>query len=745
MDSEAPFSKCNICGGTDFSHGPSKRLSITRRLPHCSKCSSLERHRIARRIFDRLKPNLEGKRVLQFSPDPALEQCKLAELVVSIWQGANSLDIQAIDVPNGRYDWIYSSHVLNHVPDTSAALREMLRVVGEGVVVLSVGGTVFNFATRPSDRQMGQDYQFVLYGTQFADEIASVLPEVAILELVAADPCTASIDSIYLYSLSEAMLSEMARQAVGDNIHAHLFPPRARRVALAQDASITARNATTVAEAAFTPCNICSATQFSPGPGHRLSSPHNRLPRCTRCLSLERHRIRRRIFEALAPACTEGKRLLQFENEPGLREEWFDEVLVSVRHGKNSLDLLATELPESSYDWVCSSHLVSDAPEDRAALREMLRVAGPEGIVALTVKGSASGYEGVRRLESEADLASVRQHGLQFVEDVQHQLPDVALLELVTTDPCTASVDAMYFCARDPVALERIARLVQDHGIHTRFFPISPHSAPTQTASSNDWDKLLAEIDAWRASGHRPRFWIRDDDAEVYSDKLARLADLCGEEQVPLALAVIPARAAADLGLAVDRRSGITVLQHGFDHRNRSAPPGRSEFPEERPVNDALDAVRLGWSKLRESFGDKAFPVFVPPWGNCSTELQRALPGLGIVGFSGGQVGPFHQAALWRRGIRRSAEGLTVASAHISVNRNKHGESSEPPTGRHVRFLTKLVRAIRSEGDDRDEPIGIMTHAWGVDASVRDFLRQLFRKTRDGGAEWVSARDVFAP
>lgn len=232
-DPQGALTSCNICAGTRFGTGPSNRLAITRRLPLCVACRSLERHRVARRIFNQLGEYTAGTRCLQFSADPSLDPSWFTELLVSIWQGENSLDMQAIDVPDGHFQWIYSSHVLNHVPDQAAALRDMLRVVGDrGFVVLSVGGTVFNYATQPSTRQFGSDRQFVLYGTAFADDIQLVLPDVAVLELIAVDPCTASLDSIFLYSRDHQALTEMANLAVADNIHARVFPaPKPRQLA----------------------------------------------------------------------------------------------------------------------------------------------------------------------------------------------------------------------------------------------------------------------------------------------------------------------------------------------------------------------------------------------------------------------------------------------------------------------------------------------------------------------------------
>lgn len=201
----------------------------------CKTCKSLERHRITRRVFDQVRAYLEGKRCLQFSPDPAVDRRWFSELTTSVWEGENSLDMQAIALPTGRYDWIYSSHVLNSVPDQAAALREMLRVVGDrGIVVLCVGGTVFNYKTRPSGKSFGRDHQFVLYGTEFADDIQAVLPEVSVVEFVAVDPCTTSLDSIYFYSRAEQPLREMAKLAAADNIHVRVFPPRRPQLAAVQ-------------------------------------------------------------------------------------------------------------------------------------------------------------------------------------------------------------------------------------------------------------------------------------------------------------------------------------------------------------------------------------------------------------------------------------------------------------------------------------------------------------------------------
>jgi hypothetical protein len=458
----------------------------------------------------------------------------------------------------------------------------------------------------------------------------------------------------------------------------------------------------------------------------------------------------RRVFEALMPTYTRGTRLLQFEGHPGLREEWFDDVLISVNGRSGAIDPAATGLADNSYHWICSSHLVSSGPEDRAVLAEMLRVAGDGGVVALSLRGSASSFERVTSLRSASDLEEVHERfGPGFLDDLHKQFSDVCLLELITEDPCTASVDGVYFCSRDEPLLHAIGRAATRKGIFVRFFaPSDARGVAVQlsdaAASGADWDRLKDEIRAWQASGHRTRFWVRDDDAYRHTDNLLQLLELCRRSDVPISLAVIPQRAGQDLVDLIGDREDVTVLQHGFDHKNRSSTKQSSEFPDERALEEATASIHSGWSLLTDKFGRQVIPVFVPPWGTCSKAVRELLPSMGFTGYSASQIGPFRPLEFCRRGGPRSGDGLFQASAHVAVNRATSDAVSELPTARVVTFLANLIRSIRSDREDPNEPIGIMTHAWGVDASVRAFLQELFYVTRGAGAEWISAREVFA-
>ena len=57
------------------------------------------------------------------------------------------------------------------------------------------------------------------------------------------------------------------------------------------------------------------------------------------------------------------------------------------------------------------------------------------------------------------------------------------------------------------------------------------------------WSDLTQELDAWTADGRRATLWWRDDDAAEPDAALERLLALAATHGLPLALAVIPARA----------------------------------------------------------------------------------------------------------------------------------------------------------------------------------------------------------
>ena len=79
---------CNICGHATFVLGPNGRKTVNGKLPQCYNCHSLERHRIIRAVYDRLRePSWRNLKVLQFSEDRSVDPGWFGSFEQSIFGG----------------------------------------------------------------------------------------------------------------------------------------------------------------------------------------------------------------------------------------------------------------------------------------------------------------------------------------------------------------------------------------------------------------------------------------------------------------------------------------------------------------------------------------------------------------------------------------------------------------------------------------------------------------------------------
>lgn len=249
------------------------------------------------------------------------------------------------------------------------------------------------------------------------------------------------------------------------------------------------------------------------------------------------------------------------------------------------------------------------------------------------------------------------------------------------------------------------------------------------------WDELGRELDAWSAAGRNATLWWRDDDAAEAAPALDRLLALAAGHDLPLALAVIPARATRSLAQRLAEADGVTLLQHGYAHRNHAAEGEKKwELGPERPAAEVLEELVHGRALMTELFGPDWLPVLVPPWNRIAENLPPALSGLGFIGLS--TFGP--------REAREAVPGLIQVNSHVDIMRweTPRGFLGEAET--LDLLVTQLSGRLRGTLDP-DEPTGLLTHHLAHDEAAWAFLEALHgRLSAHPAARFVAAAEAFA-
>jgi SAM-dependent methyltransferase len=198
---------CNICGGTRFTLGPNDRFSPNNKYPRCTKCRSLERHRIHRKISTNLKNTFDFSKMkgLRFSNDPSFSKNWFGAFEISTYGGENSIDVQQINRNEGSYDVVIINHVLEHVPDDKKALSELFRIISDnGFIFISVPLSISQEKTEdwgyPKEELHGH---FRHYGQDFSNLIMCELPNAFWIRALDVDPVTLTTDEVYLIAKTE--------------------------------------------------------------------------------------------------------------------------------------------------------------------------------------------------------------------------------------------------------------------------------------------------------------------------------------------------------------------------------------------------------------------------------------------------------------------------------------------------------------------------------------------------------------
>jgi SAM-dependent methyltransferase len=153
----------------------------------CLNCGSRERHRLLHLwITEGGGDRLTGKRILHFAPEKSfmarMRGNELYETADLMQPGVtHRVDITDTKLPAAAYDVVLANHVLEHIPDDRAAMREIHRLLKPGGLALL---TVPINATRPTYENpsiataperwahFSAHDHVRYYGTDFADRLA---------------------------------------------------------------------------------------------------------------------------------------------------------------------------------------------------------------------------------------------------------------------------------------------------------------------------------------------------------------------------------------------------------------------------------------------------------------------------------------------------------------------------------------------------------------------------------------------
>lgn len=243
-----------------------------------------------------------------------------------------------------------------------------------------------------------------------------------------------------------------------------------------------------------------------------------------------------------------------------------------------------------------------------------------------------------------------------------------------------------------------------------------------------DWADLDRALDAFDAAGKPATWWWRDDDATVPSPALDRLLALAPD--VPIAIAVIPARAQASLAERLAGEKAARVCQHGWNHWNH-APLGESkaELGAHRPTAYVLGELARGWMALTRLFPD-ALPMLVPPHNRIAPAVAAGLRGAGLAGLS------------TYAGRRNVPPGIAQTNTHADfMDWNTRAFAGE---GISLGLFVAHLRDRLAGKCDADEPTGVLSHHLAHDEAAWAFLGKLLARLKaHPAARACDPRDMF--
>ena len=226
---------------------------------------------------------------------------------------------------------------------------------------------------------------------------------------------------------------------------------------------------------------------------------------------------------------------------------------------------------------------------------------------------------------------------------------------------------------------------------------------------------------------HPIRIWWRDDDTETATPALDRLLQLARWHDLPLGLAVVPKRATPELAARLAREPNVSVLQHGWSHRNH-APEGakKMELGDHRPLDAVLGDLRQGFERLTALMSETFLPVLVPPWNRISDSVREARKEIGLAGLS--TFGPAPPG------------DPHLINAHLDIFAWKPKRRTLDRAEAYAVLASEIERRLAGDA----EPLGILTHHLVHEEASWELLDELFGMlAKHPAVAWPKVGELF--
>ena len=262
-----------------------------------------------------------------------------------------------------------------------------------------------------------------------------------------------------------------------------------------------------------------------------------------------------------------------------------------------------------------------------------------------------------------------------------------------------------------------------------------PSAAPLAMASmaAADWAELDAELDCWGDAGRIAKLWWRDDDAVAATPQLATLLRVAGGR--PVALAVIPALATADLAAALAGAPAAGVLQHGWRHANR-ARARRASTRAACPLLLRQPRLRRDATVSPRCSGHARSGCSCRRGTASRQSCSPSSPLLGIAAVS-------TIASPTKPKFDRQPTGLGALDVHVDLTDWKGGRRFIG-TAKALGGLVFWLRRGRLGNAVAAGPIGILTHHLIMDRETAAFVAALQERIAGHrAARWVDIAELL--